>query len=201
MSSSASPRRAARASFVVALVALVAIVLATGPSFAAEPVTGTATVSANNGFTSSDFTYSSPGELANGTIHTDFELVFAPPGATTSGTAVLTRSDGSTLSGTETSTVDFGNPAFGFPVHISLHLTTGTGAFAGATADLELVGVSGGPGATGEVFTLSGTLTMPKPVPTDAEQCKGDGWQDVVDHAGAAFPNQGQCVSFANHTD
>src|SRR4051794_37277400 len=201
MSSPASPRRAARVSFVVALVALVTIALAAGPSFAADPVTGTATVSANNGFTSSDFTYSSPGELGTGTIHTDFVLVFAPPGATTTGTAVLTRSDGSTLSGTETSTVDFGNPAFGFPVHIYLHLTSGTGAFAGATADLELVGASGGPGATSDVFTLSGTLTMPKQVPTETDQCKGDGWRNLVDHAGVAFPNQGQCVSLVNHTD
>src|SRR4051812_42680811 len=112
MSRLASSRGAVRASVLVALVALVTIAVTAGPSFAAEPVTGTATVSANNGFTSSDFAYSSPGELGTGTIHTDFVLVFAPPGATTTGTAVVTRSDGSALSGSETSTVDFGNPSF-----------------------------------------------------------------------------------------
>lgn len=37
--------------------------------------------------------------------------------------------------------------------------------------------------------------------PTDKDACKGEGWQSLTDANGQAFKNQGQCVSYANHTN
>jgi hypothetical protein len=35
--------------------------------------------------------------------------------------------------------------------------------------------------------------------PTDKDQCKNGGWQNLTDNNGQPFTNQGQCVSSANH--
>src|SRR4051812_32302332 len=79
-----------------------------------------------DGFTTANFAYFNAGPLGTGAIHLDFTFA----GATTTGTATLTRPDGSTLSGTETSTVDFSTVPVG--VAIQMHLASGTGAFADA---------------------------------------------------------------------
>jgi hypothetical protein len=182
-----------------ALVGLLAILtmamFMTEPAEAAtEVVTGTATTSGGNGITTTDFVYSSPGVLGSGTMHFDFVLISAPPGFRTQGTGVLTRSDGATLTGTETSTVDLST--FPLPVVIHFTVTSGTGALAGASGEIVLTGTSRGPGAIGDVFTMTGTLTTPPPVPTDKDQCKHGGWQNLADDQGEPFKNQGQCVAF-----
>jgi hypothetical protein len=87
-----------------------------------------------------------------------------------------------------------------FPVVIHFTVTSGTGALAGATGEIVLTGTSRGPGAVGDVFTITGTLTTPPPVPTDKDQCKDGGWQDLADNQGQPFRNQGQCVSFVEPT-
>jgi hypothetical protein len=180
------------------LVALMTMSTATPVGAATEPVTGTATTSGGNGFTTTDFVYSSPGILGLGTMHFDFVLIPDPPGLRTEGTGVLTRSDGATLTGTETSTVDLTTTPF--PVVIRFTVTSGTGALAGTTGEIVLTGTSQGPGAVGDVFTMTGTLTTPPAVPTDKDQCKNGGWQNLADDQGEPFPNQGQCVSFVEPT-
>jgi hypothetical protein len=159
---------------------------------ATEVVTGTATTSGGNGTTTTDFVYSSPGVLGSGTIHFDFVLIAQPPGFRTQGTGVLTRSDGATLTGTEAGTVDLSTTPF--PVVIRFTVTSGTGGLTGATGQIVLTGTSRGPGAVGDVFTMTGTLTTP--VPTDKDQCKKGGWRNLADDQGEPFKNQGQCVSF-----
>lgn len=191
--------RSARAAGVFGAVAaglliLIVSLLAAPAHAVTEAATGTATVSANNGFTSTDFAYSAIGTLDTGTVHTDYTLIFGSP-IRTVGTFVLTRTDGSTLTGTETSTVDISRGA-PFHVVIQLTITDGTGGLTGVTGELVLEGFSGGPGSTGEVFTMTGTLDLPIPTATDKAQCKHSGWQHVVDDTGTAFRNQGDCVSF-----
>jgi hypothetical protein len=41
----------------------------------------------------------------------------------------------------------------------------------------------------------SGTVKVPR-TPSTKDECKNDGWRDLVDSEGRPFPNQGQCVSF-----
>lgn len=159
---------------------------------ATEVVAGTATTSGGNGTTTTDFVYSSPGILGSGTMHFDFVLTPQGGGFRTDGTGILTRSDGATLTGTETGTVSLGS--FPFPVVIHFTVTSGTGGLAGVTGEIVLTGTSQGPGAVGDVFTMTGTLTTP--VPTDKDQCKNGGWQNLANDQGEPFKNQGQCVSF-----
>jgi hypothetical protein len=66
-----------------------------------------------------------------------------------------------------------------------------------------LTGTAGAPGSVGSVgreFTMTGTLTTPSPVATERDQCKHDGWQNLVDDQGEPFRNQGHCVSFVAHS-
>jgi hypothetical protein len=189
-----------KAALIGLLVNLIAL-FTTAPVDAAttETVVGTATTSGGNGISNSDFVYSTTGILGSGTIHNDFVLSPQPPGFHLQGTGVMTRSDGATLSGTLSGTVDLST----IPVHVtgSFIPTSGTGGLAGVTGEILSTGDPvGPPGSVGHVFTLSGTLTIPSPVPTDKEQCKNGGWQDFVDDQGEPFPNQGQCVSFVEHT-
>ena len=79
---------------------------------------------------------------------------------------------------------------------IHFTVTSGTGTLAGVTGEIVLTGTSRGPGAVGDVFTMTGTLTTPPPMPTGKDQCKNGGWQNLADDQGEPFPNQGQCVSF-----
>ena len=165
---------------------------------ATEVVTGTATTTGGNGITFNDFVYSSPGILGSGTIHNEFVLSPQPPGLRLEGTGVMTRSDGATLSGPISAIIDLTT----IPVHVtgSFIPTSGTGGLAGVTGEILSTGTPGPPGSVGDVFTLSGTLTIPSPVPTDKDQCKDGGLQDLVDDQGEPFTNQGQCVSFVVHT-
>jgi hypothetical protein len=175
------------------LAALMAVSMAAPAGAATEAVTGTATSSGGNGFTTADFAYSSPGVLGSGSIHSEFVLVPDPPGAL--GTGVLTRSDGATLSGPLTSTVN-ASASGGFDVVAHFTLASGTGGLNGVTGEIVLTGNLRGPGAVGDSFTMTGTLTMGPPVATDKDQCKDGGWQNLVDDQAQPFRNQGQCVSF-----
>jgi hypothetical protein len=177
------------------LVALMTVSAAAPVGAATEAVTGTATSSGGNGFTTADFVYSSPGVLGSGTMHFDFVLIPDPPGSRTEGTGVLTRSDGATLTGTETSTVN-ASPTGGFDVIGQFTVTSGTGALAGVTGEIALTGTVAGPGTVGDLFTVTGALTTRPPVATDKDQCKDDGWRNLADDQGEPFRNQGQCVSF-----
>jgi hypothetical protein len=181
-----------RASVGLVAALTMAVFMIASAEAATEVVTGTATTSGGNGTTTTDFVYSSPGVLGSGTIHFDFVLVPVPFGFQTQGTGVLTRSDGATLTGTETGTVDLSTTPF--PVVIRFTVTSGTGGLAGVTGEIVLTGTSRGPGTVGEVFTMTGTLTTP--VPTDKDQCKNGGWRNLADDQGQPFKNQGQCVSF-----
>jgi len=193
---------AGKAALVGLLVTLVALFTTAPVEAATESVTGTATTSGGNGITNTDFVYSSPGILGSGTLHDEFVLTPLPPpffGFRLEGTGVFTRSDGATLSGTLSGTVDLNTT----PFHVINRFipTSGTGGLAGVTGEIVMTGDPlPPPGSVGDVFTLSGTLTIPSPVPTDKEQCKNGGWQDFVDDQGEPFPNQGQCVSFVEHT-
>jgi hypothetical protein len=177
------------------LATLMTISMAAPVGAATEAVAGTATSSGGNGFTTADLAYSSPGMLGSGTMHFDFVLIPDSPGSRTEGTGVLTRSDGATLTGPETSSVN-ANPAGGFDVVAQFTVTSGTGGLAGVTGEIVLTGTVAGPGSVGDVFTMTGTLTTPSPVATDKDQCKHGGWQNLVDDQGEAFRNDGQCVSF-----
>lgn len=190
--------RVGRAALAALVVTAVALSTVTPAAAATETITGTATTSGGNGLTTTDFVYTSPGILGSGTIHFDFVLIPQSPGFRTEGTGVLTRSDGATLTGTETGTVDLSSTPF--PVVIRFAVTSGTGALAGSTGEIVLTGTSSGAGVVGDVFTMTGTLTTRPPVPTDKDQCKHDGWQDLGDGRGEPFRNQGQCVSFVEHT-
>lgn len=148
---------------VVLKAAVVGLVLTLMPLFTGtagattwEEVTGTATGSGGDGFTTADFDYTSPGILGSGTMHFDFVLIFDEDGIRTEGTGVLTRSDGATLSGTETSTVE--PTTSGFAVEVRFTVTSGSWEFAGFTGEIVLTGTTSGPGSIGDVFTLSGTL-------------------------------------------
>jgi hypothetical protein len=162
---------------------------------ATEAVTGTATSSGGNGLTTADSVYSSPGVLGSGTIHFDFVLIPDPPGARTEGTGTLTRSDGATLTGPSTSTVN-ASTSGGFDVVGHWTVTSGTGGLSGLTGEIVLTGTVAGPGSVGDTFTMSGSLTTRPPVATDKDQCKDGGWQHLGDDQGRPFRNQGECVSF-----
>jgi hypothetical protein len=157
---------------------VVVLALATSavPSAAAdEVITGTAVTSGGNGSTTQEWTYSSPGLLGTGTLHTDFTIDFSTTPATTTGVPVLTRADGATLSGTGSGTVDISQ--FPYPVTTTFTMANGTGALAGVTAVVVLTGTSGGPGVTGDVFTMSGSLTTqgaPQPTAEAFAACEGE---------------------------
>jgi hypothetical protein len=182
---------------VIGLLAALVLSMTTPAGAATEPVSGTATTSGGNGLTTTDFVYTSPGVLGSGTLHFDFTLTPVVGGFVTQGTGLLTRtSDGATLSGTESGTVDLTtNP---FPVVIHFQVTSGTGALTGATGEIVLTGTSRGPGVVGDVFTMSGTISTR--VPTGTDECKRGGWRDLLDDDGEPFRNQGDCVSFVQRT-
>jgi hypothetical protein len=190
---------AGKAALIGLLVTLIGLLTTAPVEAATELVTGTATTSGGNGITNTDFVYSSPGILGSGTIHNEFVLIPEVGRFRLEGTGVLTRSDGATLSGPISGTVDLTT----IPVHVigSFIPTSGTGGLAGVTGEIVTTGDPvGPPGSVGDVFTMSGTLTIPSPVATSKDQCKHGGWHNFVDDQGDPFPNQGQCVSFVEHT-
>jgi hypothetical protein len=191
-------RRAGKLALVGLLVSLVLAATVAPAGAVTEPITGTAVTSGGNGFTNTDFTYTTSGILGSGTIHNEFVLIPVTGGFRTEGTGVLTRADGATLSGTTVGSVDLTTSPIG--VTGSFTVTSGTGGLTGATGEIVLTGTSRGPGVIGDVFVMTGTLTVPPAVPTDKDQCKHRGWQNLGDDQGEPFRNQGQCVSFVEHT-
>ena len=188
--------RIRRSVVVLAVVAFVAALGVEPASAATETVTGTATTSGGDNISTTDFTYTSPGVLGTGSIHNEFVLIFGQNPLRTEGTGVLTRSDGSTLTLDELGTVDLNT--FPYPVEIHFVITSGTGALAGASGEFVLTGTSTGPGAVGEAFSMSGSITIPSPIPTDRAMCRQGEWRDLTDDQGDPFANLGRCVAFVS---
>lgn len=145
-----------KAAMVGLVLTLMPMYTGTAGATTTEQITGTATSSGGNGFTTADFDYTSPGILGSGTMHFDFVLIFEEGRVRTEGTGVLTRSDGATLTGTETSTVE--STTSGFSVEAHFTVTSGSWEFAGFIGEIVLTGTTSGPGSIGDVFTMSGTL-------------------------------------------
>ena len=185
-----------RSVVVLAVLAFVAALGVEPAAAATETVTGTATTSGGDNISTTDFTYTSSGVLGTGSIHNEFVLIFGQNPLRTEGTGMLTRSDGSTLTLDEFGTVDLST--FPYPVEIHLVITSGTGTLAGASGEIVLTGTSTGPGGVGEPFSMTGTITIPSPVPTDRTMCLNGGWRDVADQQGNPFPNLGRCVAFVS---
>src|SRR4051794_10857041 len=156
-----------RLAVVAALSCSTVLVAATSAAAATSSITGTATITGGTGFTSLDFTYSSPSELGSGTIHLDYVLTFEPPGVTSAGTGVLTRSDGATLAGTETSTADF--CCFPLPFVTHFVVTSGTGALSAPGGEIVLTETTGGPAGPSSDFAMTGR----PPFPPQPNSCVG----------------------------
>jgi hypothetical protein len=147
-------------------------------------------------------TYTSTGVLGTGTYRIDAYVSIAGPDVAFSGTAMLTRSDGATLSGTMTGTaalVPIDQPD---PFQYSLDLTTGTGGLVSAQLDAHGTYTNtqlAGPGSTSQSsFTFTGSAAADT-TPPNKDACKNGGWHRFTDQNGQAFSNQGQCVSWAVH--
>lgn len=57
------------------------------------------------------------------------------------------------------------------------------------------------PPAAATTSTPPTSAPPPTHVPTDKDQCKHGGWQDLVDDHGRPFANQGECVAFVQRQD
>lgn len=108
----------------------------------------------------------------------------------------ITAADGGTLTGTMSGFVEASGTGPEFPLHFTLAVTGGTGRLAGATGSIAMEGAFG-LGALTVHGTVDGTVTLPPPTPSSADDCKQGGWRNLVDDRGEGFPNQGQCVSWA----
>jgi hypothetical protein len=134
--------------------------------------------------------------LGEVTAHVAFCAVSTPglpaPFAVVDGSFTLTTERG-TLSG---DVLDGYAPN---PIRLVMEVTAGTGEFVGATGSFEYDEVESG--FTTEGFLtrgpITGTVTVPDR-PQAKDDCKNGGWRDLVDDAGEAFADQGQCVSWAN---
>lgn len=138
--------------------------------------------------------------LGTSTFHLDFCLE-SPAGdglyPISSGSFAVTSPAG-TLTGTVGGYVEAGgmpDPAVGFPLHIVLTVTGGTGAYAGAAGELVLDGAFGY-GAASAWGTVSGTITLPPPTPSSVADCRHGGWRHVVDDEGQPFRSQGACIAW-----
>ena len=85
----------------------------------------------------------------------------------------------------------------GYPLHLGLAVTGGTGDLAGATGTL-VVGGWFGYGALTAFGTVSGTLSVPDPTPASIDDCKDGGWTGVADDERQPFRNQGACVAWVS---
>jgi len=142
--------------------------------------------------------------LGTSTFHLDFclENPSGGPYPISSGSFTVTSPAG-TLAGTVGGYVEAGgnpDPAVGFPLHIVLTVTGGTGSYAGATGELVLDGAFGY-GAATAWGTVSGTVTLPPPTPGSVAECRHGGWRNVVDDEGRPFRSQGACVAWVRHHD
>lgn len=142
-------------------------------------------------------------ELGTSTFHLDFCLNEPPSGAhfpISDGTFSVDAADG-TLSGVLTGTVEPGGfppPDVGFPLHMTLTITDGTGRFADALGELRFEGAFGY-GAADLWGTVDGTVRLPLPMPATRDDCKHGGWRNLYDDEGHPFRNQGQCIRWVNH--
>jgi hypothetical protein len=113
------------------------------------------------------------------------------PGATASITA-----PGGAVSGTLSGTVN-GTPdaSFQFPYAFTLTITSGSGAFAGATGTIMLTGTFSA-AASNITGTASGSVTLAPPVAKRFSDCHGQGWKTVTDARGRPFRSQLSCDVF-----
>ena len=105
----------------------------------------------------------------------------------------------------ETSTAQFSSPGVGLGGGGG-----GGGWYGGGGGSADPA--AGGGGASGYVHSSASSVTnetavhsgdgkvvityMPHPVPTEKDECRNGAWATYVDDDGAAFRNQGQCISF-----
>lgn len=144
-------------------------------------------------------------ELGTSSFHLDFCLNNPPDGVhfpISDGTFDVSTAQG-TLSGDLTGTIEAGGfppPDIGFPLHMTLTITEGTGRFADAAGELRFEGAFGY-GAANAWGTVDGTVLLPLPMPTSRSDCKDGGWRNLYDHEGNPFANQGRCIAWVNqHT-
>jgi hypothetical protein len=174
------------------------------------PVLGTFTGSGSFDFSCNPFREMQTGSgdwtgLGTVTFSLDFCVEFPPvitdPWPITGGTFTITT-PGGTLTGDMGGTTSAASPEPDgrFPFSYELTVTGGTGDLAGATGQLTLDGLLEflPPFGRNIEGTVSGTLTTPAHTPTFKDDCKQDGWRTLTDETGAAFRNQGDCVSWAN---
>jgi hypothetical protein len=204
-------RAGARGALVAVLVALVVVGHGASPAGAAElPVSGTFTGDGYFVFTcgfaeehldgGGDWT-----SLGATTFHLDFCVDDAPfdePWPVTGGTFTITTADG-TLTGSVSGEVDAlqADSEGWFPFRLTLTITGGTGAYDGATGAIDVDGRSEyvAPTSRNIEGSVSGTVTTAVSTPTSKDECRHGGWRDLVDDTGAAFADQGACVSWASH--
>ena len=72
-------------------------------------------------------------------------------------------------------------------------VTAGTGRYAGITGTITFSPDYGVPVVH---LTASGTVSFGPPFPTTRDDCKHEGWRNVVNDQGQPFKNQGQCINF-----
>jgi hypothetical protein len=71
-------------------------------------------------------------------------------------------------------------------------------AYDSALHQIVLFGGGSFPGADTGNFNDTWVLDDPLRIPRTTDDCKGDGWKDLVRSDGTAFKNQGACVSYVN---
>ena len=115
------------------------------------------------------------------------------PGATAS----ITSASGS-VTGSLTGTVNgLPDAQSRFPYDFTLTVTSGSGAFSGATGTITLEG-SFAAAASNISGTASGSVSFrpPPAVATRLSDCRGRGWQTVTDSHGRPFRSQLSCDVF-----
>jgi hypothetical protein len=135
------------------------------------------------------------------TVAYDFCVPFSAPGSggvspVESGSVVITSAAGS-VSGTVSGTVQTAETT-DFPYDLDVTVTSGTGAFSGASGTIGLVGNFTG-GAQEITGTASGTISYGPEIATEKSDCRDGGWRNLVDADGQPFKNQGRCIASVQH--
>jgi hypothetical protein len=134
------------------------------------------------------FTEAVTGSVSGSTM-TTLTATFTIQSATgnvTGATTLIGSPTGCRQSATTFGTIDFVPTTYQATIH------TPNGNFTDhGTASMDFLVSGGTPNQFSETFTSS----LPGVLPTNRDQCKDAGWQGF-----APFKNQGQCVSFVEHT-
>ena len=208
-----STRRKRTIGVVVAVVAAVVAAI-----FGAAPAAGAAEVPVSGSFTALGNFDSQPGCSAFHTWHDgsgdwtglgpvtfnlDYcvDLQVADPESPLVGTFTIDAAGGSLTGDVVGHVSNIGGPPDGFPALYELTITGGTGTYERATGSLTIDGRWNGRFVPVYAMsgTVSGTVVLPPPTPTSADDCRHGGWRDLADETGTPFRNQGACIAWANH--